>query len=59
MDKILVRGQCGQKLSEILISLSQAWWYRPVIPAMWEVIGRKILVLTGLGKKLRLYTKNN
>jgi hypothetical protein len=48
-----VQGQSGQKIRESLSqSTSQVWWCMPVILAMQEAIGRKIMVQGWLGANM-------
>jgi hypothetical protein len=50
MGRIVVQGQPRQKVRETPVS-ANSWlqWFVPVIPAMWELEIRRIMVQAGLG----------
>jgi hypothetical protein len=37
--------------------ISQLWWHTPVVPAIWETIGRWIKTQANHSKKERVYLK--
>jgi hypothetical protein len=45
IQRTTATAQTRQKVSDMPFqSISWLWWYMPVIPAMWEAIGRRIMV---------------
>jgi hypothetical protein len=59
MGRIMVQGQSGQEVRDpIWTNKPGMEGNTPVVPVMWKILGRKIIVHAGPGKNARPFLKD-